>query len=202
MGAKVKAYGRLDLLEASWNLSEFCCKKIASIITMSGSIEYYAERSIWTLENIEPRGQRPNTDAKQITELIGRIEGVAAQKSGNERELLKLWCDGAYSAFIVRNNICHGVAVKLGGSIAFMRNPQWHGEMRRREFGDFWVDENSLDLVADSFASLLRVISGIECAKLTLNEVATPAALRALSEARSILGEFGSRDYNPGFEKY
>ena len=83
-----------------------------------------------------------------------------------------------------------------------MRNPRWHGEQRKREFGDFWADEYSVNLVSESFAVLLRIVMEIEEGKSALVTIASPLALKALREARSILGEYGSQDYNPSFEKY
>ena len=28
-----------------------------------------------------------------------------------------------------------------GSILVYARNPRWHGEIRKREFGDFWADE-------------------------------------------------------------
>ena len=84
----------------------------------------------------------------------------------------------------------------------FSRNLRWHGELRRREFGDLWCEPDTLDLIRESFATLLCVIGTIAQDRKSLSEVANPQALRALREARSILGEFADRFYNPSFKKY
>ncbi len=199
----VKEYGKANLFETSWGLQPLNSQKIAAIIIYSGSLEYYAERAIWKCENVKPKGIRPETDSQPITHLISRLENFAATLvEHDEQNLLKLWCDAARSGFIIRNNIAHGVAIKLDNKLAFMRNPRWHGETRKRGFGDFWADDSTLDLVCESFAVLLRIIVKVEEGQSTLEEIATPLALRALREARSILGEFSSQDYNPAFEKY
>ena len=137
-----------------------------------------------------------------ITDLIAMLATFAETlPKGGEQTLLQSWCKAASSGFVIRHNIAHGVAGKVGNTLAFMRNPRWHGEMRKREFGDFWADDPTVDLVRGCFATLLRVIVQVEAGQ-TLAVIATPLALRALSEARSILGEFSSQDYNPSFEKY
>lgn len=199
----VKEYGRPYLFEINWELQPLTSQKIAAIITYSGSLEYYAERAIWKCENVQPNGIRPETDAKTITHLISKLENFADElKEEYEKTFLKLWCGAARSGFIIRNNIVHGVAIKMGGTLVFMRNPRWHGEMRKREFGDFWADDNTLDLVCESLAVLLQIVVKIEEGQSTLTEIATPPAMNALHEARSILGEFSSQNYNPSFEKY
>jgi hypothetical protein len=196
----VDEYGKADRMELQWGLHPLIGQKIASIIIFAGSIEYYLERAIWRVRNIDPKGIRPETDARIIADLIAMLEAFAETLSVDERTLLQTWCHATRSAFIIRHNIAHGVAINVG-TLAFMRNPRWHGETRKREFGDFWADDNTLDLVRGSFATLLRVIALVEAGN-ALAEIANPLALRALREARSILGEFSSQDHNPSFEKY
>lgn len=198
----VKEYGKADDFESEWNLHSQHCQKITSIIIYCGSIEYRLERAIWKCENIEPKGIQPDTDAKPITNLISRLEEFAKSPLEiEEQSIIKLWCDAARSGFTIRNNIAHGLALNIDGKLAFMRNPRWHGEERKRKFGDLWIDEYSMDLVCDSFAVLLRIIGKVEAGQ-PFSQIATPLAQRALREAQSILGEFSSQDYNPEFEKY
>lgn len=78
----------------------------------------------------------------------------------------------------------------------------WHGEIRKREFGDLWCDTYTLDLIRESFATLLRIILTIAKDNRPLAEVASPLSIRAVREVRSIPGEFADRIYNPSFEKY
>lgn len=118
------------------------------------------------------------------------------------QSMLETWCKAARSGFIIRHNIAHGVSFKMETTLVFSRNPRWHGEVRRREFGDLWCEPNTLDLIRESFATLLRVIGTIAQDRKPLPEIANASALRALREARSILGEFADRFYNPSFEKY
>lgn len=199
----VKEYGKSIVFETSWGLPSQNCQKIAAIIVYSGSIEYHLERAIWKCKGVDPKGTRPETDAQSVKALISMFKNFADTTSEpHEQALFNLWCAAAEPAFIIRNNIAHGVAVKLGDKLAFMRNPRWHGETRKRKFGDFWADENTLDLVCESFAVLLRIVVAVEVGRSTLTEIATPLALKALTEARSILGEFSSQYYNPSYEKY
>jgi hypothetical protein len=83
-----------------------------------------------------------------------------------------------------------------------MRNPKWHGEIRKREFGDLWAEEGTLDLVREAMAVLLRIIHQLTGDNVSLKEIGSPLALKALAMARSVLGEFASQNYNPSYEKY
>ena len=44
-------------------------------------------------------------------------------------KIFLLWYCAARSGFVIRNNIAHGVAVKLGDTLMYMRNQRWHGEV-------------------------------------------------------------------------
>ncbi len=196
-------YGRSAQLQERLGLTPLVGQKIAAIITFAGGIEYHLERALWKLRRIDPSGSKPDTDGKPISDLIGMLEKFAISlTAGDERTLLEVWCEAASSGFVVRHNIAHGVPTKMGKTLAYMRNPRWHGEVRKREFGDFWADEHTLDLVCEAMAALLRTIARLSGDVASPRDIATPAALRALRTARSVLGEFASQDYNPSFEKY
>jgi hypothetical protein len=196
-------YGRADLIQELLGLSPSVGQKLAAIITFAGSIEYHLERALWKLRRIDPKAVRPDTDARMITDLIAMLETFAASLApGDEKTMLEGWCKSARSGFTIRHNIAHGVAMKFPNTLAYARNPRWHGEMRKREFGDFWADEPTLDLVREAMAVLLRIAIQLSREDVSLKEVASPLALKALRTASSVLGEFASQNYNPSFEKY
>jgi hypothetical protein len=196
-------YGNADLAQQRLGLSPPVGQKTAAIVTFSGGIEHYLERALWKLKKIDPQGIRPDTDAKMISDLIAMLENFAATLTlGDERRLLEGWCAAARSGFVIRHNIVHGLPVRLGDKLGYMRNPRWHGEIRKREFGDFWAEEGTLDLVREAMAVLLRIIHQLAGDDVSLKDIASPLALKALVMARSVLGEFASQNYNPSYEKY
>ncbi len=198
-----REFGRADRIDEVLGLEGIVAQKLASIITFAGSIEYHMEKAIWSLEGIDPKGVRPATDAKPVTMLIAMLETSASGlRDDDVRGLLEIWCQAARSGYIIRHNVAHGVAFKVESTLVFSRNPRWHGEIRKREFGDLWCDTYTLDLIRESFATLLRIILTIAKDSRPLADVASPLSLRAVREARSILGEFADQFYNPGFEKY
>ncbi|MCA0012095.1 hypothetical protein LB561_13810 [Mesorhizobium sp. B292B1B] len=199
----VMTYGRADLLEERLGLKPVVGQRIAAIIIFAATIEHHLERALWKLKGLNPQGIRPETDARMISDLIGMLERFALTLApGEERTLLETWGKAARFAFAIRNDIAHGVPTNMGETLAFMNNPRWHGETRKRPFSDYWAEHYSLDLVRHAFAVLLRVIVGVSSEKMTLAELAKPPLLRALRDTLSILGEMASKDYNPTFEKY
>jgi hypothetical protein len=196
-------YGNADLLQQRLGLSPSVGQKIAAIITFAGGIEHHLGRALWKLRGIDPSGIKPDTDTKMVSDLIAMLERFAeGLVIGDERTMIERWCAAARSGFVIRNNIAHGVPLKLGDALAYMRNPQWHGEIRKREFGDFWAEERTLDLVREAMAVLLRIIIQLTGDDFSLKDIASPLALEALGAARAVLGELASQDYNPSFEKY
>ncbi|WP_306259919.1 hypothetical protein [Pararhizobium sp. IMCC21322] len=196
-------FGRADRIDEALGLDEIVGPKLASIIVLAANIEYHLERAIWALDGIDPKGIRPETDARPITELIAMLEKHATSVTDAiVRGMLENWCRAARPGFIIRHNIAHGVSFKMETKLVFSRNPRWHGEIRKREFGDLWCDPYILDLVRESLATLLRIVVAIAKNQKPLAEVASPLALRAVRDARSILGEFADQFYNPSFEKY
>jgi hypothetical protein len=203
MKSPTKDFGRADSLEAALGLDSIVGPKLASIIVFAANIEYHLERAIWVLEGIDPRGIRPETDGKPISELITMLENRAEdEQEVDVRLMLATWCQAALHGFTIRHNIAHGVSIRMETTLVFSRNPRWHGEVRRRAFGDLWCDPNSLDLIRESFATLLRVIGTLAQDGKPRREIANPKVLPALREARSILGEFADQFHNPSFEKY
>lgn len=203
MKHSTQEFGRADQLDAALGLDAVVGPKLASIIVFAANIEYHLERAIWVLEGIDPKGIRPKTDGKPTSELIAMLESRAEEElDSSVRQMLTTWCKAARSGFIIRHNIAHGVSFKMEKTLIFSRNPRWHGEVRRREFGDLWCDTGTLDMIRESFATLLRVIGMLAQDRKPPLEIARPQVMRALREARSILGEFADQFYNPSFEKY
>jgi hypothetical protein len=194
-------FAAAETLQSRMGIDLIVGQQIAAIIVFAANIENHLERAIWALRGTEPSGTRPDTDAKQVTQLIEMLaEYTETLAESEQKTMLKTWCRAAISGFVIRNNIAHGIIVRMQTTIAFMRNTQWGGVTRKRPFGDLWADHGTLEMVRDSFAVLLRIIHAFSVGGSEI--AADPKAKRALSSARSVLGEFASQDYNPSFEKY
>ncbi len=203
MTRAMQNYGRANLIQFHLGLTPEIGMKVAAIISFAGAIEHFLERALWRLRGIDPNGTKPDTDAKMISDLISMFEKFGEDLADSDhRAFIVSWCAAAKSGFLIRNNIAHGVPMKIGETLAYMRNPRWEGEVRKRNFGDFWADLPTLDLVREAMAVLYRSITLLSKEDASLADVITDEAKQAVNTARSVLGEFASQSYNPSFEKY
>ena len=199
----MRAYVDPDILELRMGQDPLISMRVGSIILYAARIEFHIERAIWRLTDLKPEGTRPSTDAKMISELIGTLSEIGARRLiGDASVMVATWCSAATNAFKLRHDIAHGISYSIEGAFIFNRNPRMEGELRKRDTSIFWADENILELIREAFAVLFRCIQGIATGKVSPDELATPACLSALRDARSVFGEFTSLDYNPSFEKY
>lgn len=198
-------YGNPDGIQIHFGITPEISYYVSGIIVFAGLIEYHLERFIWRINGVDPKGQRPQTDGKPISAWVQTTRLHAASlPDGAGKDLLQMWCEATESALKIRNDIAHGVPVKLEGVVAFNRNPKWQGELRSREHTDFWADEPRLKLVRDAMAVLVRMISDLQTGRTNLDHVVPlDLGMKALRTAKSILAELSDpRGYNPTFEKY
>jgi hypothetical protein len=165
--------------------------QIGAVVALAALIEFRIERVIWTAEGHSPKGQRPWTDGKPISELIARLRGSATGLGETQRKLAAAWCDAAEPAFRCRNSIVHGFPISLGGEWTnFTTNLRWEGELRKRPASTFSADDHTLDLIQAVFAILVRTLGPVEGAEaVTADDAKAQFLLRALREARSIASE-------------
>lgn len=198
-------YGKPNKLQDRLGITPPIATAIAGIVSFSAAIEYHLERYLWTVLTINPVGIRPPTDARQITELLSMLaDDVASRPESAGRMMLETWCKAAGSAFKIRNDLVHGLPVKMEDNVTFNRNPTWHGEKRKRPTSDFWANEHNTGLVRDGMAVLYRMIAELQSNRHSLEDLAIQqTAVSAVRDAASIFRELEDRmSYNPTFEKY
>lgn len=199
-------YGRADIVMARLGLNPIIGERIAAIITFSAAIENLLELAIWRVNEIDPSGTRPETDSKQLTNLIAMLKNFALSlEDGDLRTMLETWCKAASAGATIRNNIAHGMPSCIDGTLVFMRNHRW-GKTdvidRKRAFGDLWIQADEIELISNALAVLLRIVGSLARDDVPLSTIPTQDAMRALRGARSVLGEFADQGYNPSYEKY
>lgn len=199
----MKDYVDPDFIERRLGQGPLTSMNVGSIILYAARIEFHLERAIWRVTNFQPKGVRPPTDTKTISELINALENAGSTHlSGDAATMVSVWCTAARSGFRLRHDIAHGISYSMETSFIFNRNPRMEGELRKRDTTMLWTDDHILDLIRQAFAVLFLSIHGLSISKKSPGDIATAKCLSALRDARSALGEFASTDYNPSFEKY
>jgi len=195
-------YGRANAIDSAIALTDLTSRQIASIVLYWGNIENFTEQVIWKLNGDDLKSKRPTTDAKPFIGLLEMLEKHALELlTSEDQKFIGKWCEAARNGCTIRNTIVHSTTLSIDGVLVLMRNTRSEGVKRKRPFGDLWCDTDTMEMIRQSFAVLFRIIFGV-VHREAIADIATPDALRALSVANSILGEFADRDYNPSFEKY
>jgi hypothetical protein len=136
-------------------------QKIGVFAIAWGLFESHLERAVWGLKNEEVEGKRPSTDktfAHNWIEVLGEGSETIGVK-GNE--VLSLSAQAAKDLMSYRHSLFHGYLVPLGGTAVFIRNPQWEGEVRKRETADAQIDENIIDLAIDAAWVLFSIVIAV-----------------------------------------
>lgn len=204
---------------------------LGGVAILAGSIEFWMERLAWRLTGEQPKGKHPSTDTKSISfirkmieDAIPKLVNAAPVKASKEwpppiegmllpaddfllyKSLLQEWCEGAREAFECRNTIMHGVMLPFSdGSIGFLKQSRWEGELRAWKSTSFSADGNTLPLLEQAFLELLRAVTllvGIAEGKVTPSEVFGEERRRALQKAKSIAGELNNLAQLSNYEKY
>ena len=131
--------------------------RIGAFAVAWGLFETTLERAVWALKNEEIKGVRPSTDKTQVSDWIATLEHGSSTLTENANATLQVAAKGAVDLMYYRHSLMHGTLVAFPGSSFFIRNPRWHGEIRKRESGDAHIDDNLLDLAIDSAWTLYQI---------------------------------------------
>lgn len=132
-------------------------QRIGTFAVSWGLFESNLERTVWSLQKEDVKGVRPSTDKSQVSDWIAVLEKGSGDFTATANEVLRIAAQAAVDLMHYRHALMHGTLVALPGAALFIRNPQWHGEIRKRESGDAHIEENLLDLAIDSAWVLFRV---------------------------------------------
>jgi len=196
--------GKQDLL-GRLRIDPALLQQVGGIIVIGSMIEFRIERTIWAVEGHSPHGQRPPTDAKQISELVRRLRDWATSQADEQRAKFALaWCDAAEPAFRCRNSLVHGVPLSIGdGLTEFMANTRWSGELRKRPPSSFSADKHTLGLLQMVLTTLYWSIAEIEDSATEPSAGGRLELLQgALREARSVAWELSDLAVAVNHEKY
>lgn len=132
-------------------------QRIGAFAVSWGLFESNLERAVWSLRKEDVKGVRPSTDKSQVSDWIAVLENGSDDLTAAANEVLRISAQAAVDLMHYRHAMMHGTLMALPGAALFIRNPKWHGEIRKRESGDAHVEENLLDLAIDSAWILFRV---------------------------------------------
>ncbi len=164
---------------------------IGAFIVAYGLFETNLERALWALAETDVSGVRPFTETMTVGGWFGRLAEGSEKLSPEANAVLSLAARVGKDLADYRNSLVHGSLVAFGeGSAFFIRNPAWHGEVRKKPQGDANIDEPMLEL---AIAATWTLCSVVALAQKVIgqpeNEQALIAKLREVQHARSYASE-------------
>jgi hypothetical protein len=186
-----------------WGFRPEVQQRIGALAVVWGVFESNLETTLWALRREEVTGVRPSTDKTQISDWIKELGKDWRQLSAEAQDVLRVASLTAFDLMEYRHTIVHGWVLRSPTMPSFIRNPQWHGEKRKRPSHDAHVDENLLDMAIDSAWILCRVVFAARAACAEPVKVASLAALKQeVSRARSQANELRHLTELMNHEKY
>jgi hypothetical protein len=186
-----------------WGFRPEVQQRIGALAVVWGVFESNLETTLWALRREEVAGVRPSTDKTQISDWIKELGKDWPQVSAEAQDVLRVASLTACDLMEYRHTIVHGWMSRSPIMPSFVRNPQWHGEKRKRPSHDAHVDENLLDMAIDSAWILCRVVFAARAACAEPAKVASLAALKQeVSRARSQASELRHLTELMNYEKY
>jgi hypothetical protein len=186
-----------------WGFRPEVQQRIGALAVVWGIFESNLETTLWALRREEVAGVRPSTDKTQISDWIKELGKDWPQVSAEAQDVLRVASLTACDLMEYRHTIVHGWMLRSPTMPSFIRNPQWHGEKRKRPSHDAHVDENLLDMAIDSAWILCRVVFAARAACAEPAKVASLAALKQeVSRARSQASELRHLTELMNYEKY
>lgn len=180
----IKAAGKTPMervftkLEGNFGLTPSMQRCIGVLVVAWGIFECNLEPTIWTLSGENPTGAKPTTDAKPVSDWVKRFREITAQMHPRIAEVGALTSDTADDLQVFRNAIVHGWVIPAAvGGPAFISNPTWFREKRKRETTDAHISDITLSMAIECVDTLTESIARISGA--VADQVAFDAHLPA-----------------------
>ena len=188
---------------ASLGITVILQQRIGAFAVCLGLFESHLEGAIWKLRNEQVKGVRPSTDKMPVSDWLKLLAKGNDALSANANAVLSVAAIAADNLMDYRHSLFHGTLVGFPDGAFFLRNSQWHGEVRKRPQGDAGVSEELLDMAIETAWILFRVAVAIKQGNLDAALSAQLEAMKAeVKRARSFSGELRHLAILANNEKY
>lgn len=171
--------------------------RIGTFAILWGIFETSLESALWILRGENVKGAQPSTDMEKVSDQIKSLDKEWAQLTPEALKVLKHTSKAALDLMEYRHSLMHGVPSPLG----FVRNPRWHGEIRKRKSHVSHIDSNLLDLAIQSGLTLCQALQALQSSPSD-SGAALLALKKDISDARSISNELCHLTELMNHEKY
>jgi hypothetical protein len=175
---------------ANWGFPDDVLQRVGALALMWGQFESNLETAVWALRGDDVAGTRPWTDKTSISDWIKELGKPWPRFPVPAQQILETASLAALDLMDYRHTVVHGAMLPSSTMPTFIRNPGWHGEVRKRPSHDAHVDRNLLDMAIDSAWTLCQVVIAARTACADPAKIAAIDALKShVSRARSMASE-------------
>lgn len=137
---------------------------MGAFITVYGMFETTLERALWVLKEDKIEGVRPFTEQMSTKEQFKMLGDGSAKLSDKCNSILMVAAQASEDLSEYRNSLVHGYILSYGPDSVpcFMKNPSWHGEVRKKSVGDAYIDEPIQELVLIAAWNILALVQQVE----------------------------------------
>lgn len=171
--------------------------------TTWGLFETHLELCIWRLRNDDVTGERPWTDKTPVSNWIDELGKGWPDLPSEINDILGMSSLAARDLMNYRHAVFHGWLMSLAEMPSFVRNPGWHGEIRKRPSSVAHVGPNLLDMAIDANWSLFQAVFWMTDAVGNETIDRPPDSLKqTVQRARSYANELCHLSELMNFDKY
>jgi hypothetical protein len=188
---------------ANWGFPAEVLQRIGVLALVWGQFESNLETTIWALRGDYVAGTRPWTDRKPVSDWIRELGKARPKFPPNVQQILQVASLAALDLMDYRHALVHGAMLPSPTMPTFIRNPLWHGEVRKRPTHDAHVDQNLLNMAIDSAWTLCQLAFAAKEACADPSKVARVVDLKPnVSRAHQMAGELRNLTALMNHEKY
>ena len=175
---------------ANWGFPDDVLQRVGALALVWGQFESNLETAVWALRGDDVAGTRPWTDKMSVSDWIKELGKPRSEFSVPAQKVLQMASLAALDLMDYRHAVVHGTMLPSSTMPTFIRNPGWHGEVRKRPSHDAHVDRNLLDMAIDSAWTLCQIVIATKMACTDPAKIAGIEILRPhVSRARSMASE-------------
>lgn len=183
----------LRKLEGNFALTQSMRERIGVLVVTWGIFECNLEPVLWQITGETPTEVRPTTDGQPVSEWLRRFRASCGTLNNKLAQAGSQVCDTAEDLLVFRNAVIHGwiIPPAVGGP-AFINNPRWFREKRKREPTDAHISDRTLEMAieaVDVLTETIVLISGAVADQINFDKIMSDEFFGRLKVAKSYAGE-------------
>jgi hypothetical protein len=121
---------------AAWGFPDEVLQRVGALALIWGQFESNLETAVWALRGDSVAGTQPWTDKTSVSHWTKELGKPRPQFPLPTQQILQMAALAALDLMDYRHALVHGTMLPSPTMPTFIRNPGWHGEVRKRPSHD------------------------------------------------------------------